>query len=46
MIHIYITRESGDNNRVVKWYTSILRGKVVTTIGFLSDTHLFYERKW
>ena len=37
---------SGDKNIVVKWYTSMLRGKIVTIIGLLSDTHLCYEGKW
>ena len=46
MIHIYDTRENGDNNRVVKRFISMLRWKMVTIIGLLSDTHLCYEGKW
>jgi hypothetical protein len=46
VMHIYITRESGDNNRVVKCYISMLRGKVVTIIGLVGGTHLYYEGKW
>ena len=44
MMHIYVTRENGDNNRVVKGYTSILRGKVVTIIGLLS-IHIYITRE-
>jgi len=46
VIHIYIARECGDNNIVVKRYTSILRAKVVTIIGFLSDKHFYCEGMW
>jgi len=37
---------SGGNNMVVKWYTFILRGKVVTIIGLLSDRDLYCKGKW
>ena len=40
MIHIYYEGKL----RVVK-KTSMLRGKLVTIIGLLSDTHLYYEGK-